>query len=184
MSKELQKEFDHVRQAFFPLWDKKEQWSISEITGPYSPHGYIDDKAKVIMVQSMTPGQSLRVLLIHEIAHAVSSLSHGKQWRDRVEKAAQRAEMAGETSLAQAVREEIRLYNEACTAVTPMAGTVYDRIKEACVSPSRPSFQQVVDSVRREYGLTREEFLRCFKRCRKVYEEATHPSLRRGKSRT
>ena len=170
MAKTLQEEFDQVRETFFPSWDKEKKWRIVDKAGPYCPHGCVDKKAQVVEVQCMSPGQSLRVCLIHEIAHAVSSLGHGKEWQDRVEKAARKAESIGETSVAQALREEVRLYTEPFAAAEPTAELAYSRMKECCLSCPSPSFEQAVDSVRHDYGLTREEFLRRFKKCREVYE--------------
>jgi hypothetical protein len=171
MSKTLEEEFNSVRQTFFPSWDKKKQWRIVDKAGPYCPHGCIDKKAHVVEVQCMGPGQSLRVCLVHEIAHAVSSLGHGKEWQDRVERAALKAETIGETSVAEALREEIRLYTEPFGAVKPTADMVYNRIKNERLCCPTHSFDQVIDSLRNDFGLTREEFLRTFKKSRKVYEQ-------------
>ncbi len=172
MAKTLQEEFNQVRKTFFPSWDKKGQWRIVDKAGPYCPHGGIDKKAQVVEVQCMGPGQSLRVCLIHEIAHAVSSLGHGKEWQDRVEKAARKAETIGETSVAEALREEIRLYTEPFGAATPTANLVYSRIKNERLCCPTHSFEQTVDSIRNDFGLTREEFLRQFKRSREIFESA------------
>ncbi len=171
MTDTLQKEFNQIRQTFFPSWDRNREWGIVEKMGPYSPHGYLDGKAKVIGIQSMGPGQSLKVVLIHEIAHAVSSISHGKKWQNRMNKSAQKAESIGETKLAEALKEEIRLYTEPFAAVKPTAGAVYNRVKDECLSCARPSFDQVVDCIRYDCGLTKEEFLRHFKRSQRIYEQ-------------
>ncbi len=171
MPKTLEEEFNNVRRTFFPTWDKKRQWKIVDKAGPYRPHGCIDKKEQVVEVQCMTPGQSLKVCLIHEIAHAVSSLGHGKEWQDRVEKAARKAETIGETSVAEALREEIRVYTESFGAARPTANLVYTRIRSERLGCPTHTFDQVVDSIRNDFGLTREEFLRSFKRSREVFEQ-------------
>jgi len=172
MSRTLQEEFDSVHQTFFPSWDKEKKWKIVDKAGPHRPHGCIDKKAQVVEVQCMSPGQSLRVCLIHEIAHAVSSLGHGKEWQDRVEKAARKAETIGETSMAEALREEVRVYTEPFGAATATAEMVYSRIKSERLCCPTHGFDQIVDSIRNDFGLTREEFLRQFKRSREVFESA------------
>ncbi len=171
MTQTLQEEFNQVRQTFFPSWDKKKRWRIVDKAGPYCPHCCIDKKAQVVEVQCMSPGQSLRVALIHEIAHAVSSLSHGKEWQARMRKSAQKAESVGENSLAEAITEEIRLYTEPFGATKPTAEMVYSRIKNECLSCPKPGFEEIIDCIRCDCGLTREEFLRSFKRSQKVYEQ-------------
>jgi hypothetical protein len=171
MTNTLQKEFTQIRQTFFPSWDRSGEWDIVEKTGPYSPHGYLDERAKVIGIHSMGPGQALRVVLIHEIAHVVSSLSHGKEWQNRMKRSAQKAESIGETKLAEALMEEIRLYTEPFAAAKPTADAVYKRVKDECLSCPRPSFDQVVDCIRYDCGLTKEEFLRHFKKSQRIYEQ-------------
>ena len=172
MSKTLQEEFNQVRETFFPSWDKERKWRIADKAGPHRPHGCVDKKAQVVEVQCMGPGQSLRVCLIHEIAHAVSSLGHGKEWQDRVEKAARKAESIGEASVAEALREEVRLYTEPFGAAKPTANLVYTRIRNERLGCPTHSFDEVVDSIRNDFGLTREEFLRQFKRSREVFDGA------------
>ena len=108
----------------------------------------------------MGPGQSLRVCLIHEIAHAVSSLGHGKEWQDRVEKAARKAETIGETSVAEALREEIRSIPNPLPLPNRQPTRCTARIKDECLGCPSPSFDEVVDCIRNDCGLTREEFLR------------------------
>jgi hypothetical protein len=171
MTQMLQKEYDQIRQTFFPSWDRDGEWGIVEKAGPHAPHGYLDEKEKVIGIQSMGPGQSLRVVLIHEIAHAVTSISHGKKWQNRMNKSAQKAESIGETKLAEALREEVRLYTEPFAAAKPTADAVYNRVKDECLTCPQPSFDEVVDCIRYECGLTKEEFLRHFKRSQRIYEK-------------
>jgi hypothetical protein len=172
MSNTLQEEFNRVRETFFPSWDKQRKWRIADKAGPHRPHGCIDKKAQVVEVQCMSPGQSLRVCLIHEIAHAVSSLGHGKEWRDRGEKAARKAEAIGEVSVSEALREEVRLYTEPFAAAKPTANLVYTRIRNERLGCPTHSFDQVIDGIRNDFGLTREEFLRQFKRSREVFDGA------------
>jgi hypothetical protein len=172
MPKTLEEEFNSVRRTFFPSWDKEKKWKIVDKEGPHRPHGCIDKEAKAVEVQCMGPGQSLRVCLIHEIAHAVSSLGHGKEWQDRVEKAAMKAETIGETSVAEALREEVRVYTEPFGAIKPTPNQVYARIKNERLGCPTHSFDQVVDAIRNDFGLTREEFLREFKKSREVFDSA------------
>jgi hypothetical protein len=53
------------------------------------------------------------VLLIHEIAHAVTASYHAKRWLTRMEKAAQQAKTIGRSRLATLIRQEIDEYKQA-----------------------------------------------------------------------
>jgi hypothetical protein len=50
------------------------------------------------------------LLLIHEIAHAVSPNGHGEKWLRRIGKAALKAERLGRRILAELLRKEVCVY--------------------------------------------------------------------------
>ena len=112
----------------------------------------------------------LMVVLIHEVAHAASSVHHGGIWEARMAKAADQAEHLGRIELASRIRSEILGY--ATCSWTPTASAVYQQISDAAWDCPRATFGQVVDLIRRDCGLTREGFLRRFRRAAVVYEEA------------
>jgi len=54
----------------------------------------------------------LRLLFIHEIAHAAAHGGHSKKWLARMEKAARKAESISEIELSGEIRREIEGYED------------------------------------------------------------------------
>jgi hypothetical protein len=74
MGDELDREFQSIRTLYFPEWTDGTSWRISE----YGGNGYCDRKTRTIKVGSPTENYCLPVLIIHEIAHSVTTDDHAK----------------------------------------------------------------------------------------------------------
>ena len=175
---ELEKEFELIRKKYFPRWDRKKEWKIkifedeNEIDleeaygiSPEHVNGFSADKHRIIYLHRIS-----RLTIIHEITHAVIGPSHGKKFFDRMEQAAKRADDIGDHDLANALRDEIKMYKE-----TPLitADYVYMRIKDAVVdNVHNPhiSFDKVVIFIANDLGLTSDSFLQKYKRADRVYK--------------
>ena len=107
-------------------------------------------------------------MLIHEIAHAVGNWGHGKRWQARMEQAAVTAEEMGRTELAGLLRKEIAGYRDPAIRVT--AKLAYQEIADAAAEAPNVTFFQVIDCLRRDYGMSRKEFLSRFRRARTVFD--------------
>jgi hypothetical protein len=164
----IQEQYEEVRRDFFPRWDRQKNWSLHVIQDLDGAHGRCDAPHKRIV--SGFNGDELVLVLIHEIAHAVVSGGHGKKWQARMERAAIAAEGLGRMELAGLLRKEIAGYSDPLARVT--AAGVYSEIEDAIIGVPQANFLQVVDWVRREYGLNRQEFFRRFRRAKAVYQEA------------
>lgn len=170
MKREIERQYEEVRRIFFPRWDRRTMWRLQIVEDLDGAYGRCDAPHRRIRMISGFNGNQLVLVLIHEIAHAVVNGGHGKKWQARMELAAITAEALGRTELAGLLRREIAGYNDPLARVT--AAEVYSEVEDAVIDIPEAKFLQVVDSVRREYGFNREEFVRRFRRARAVYEEA------------
>jgi hypothetical protein len=89
----LRKEFDRVKQKYFPRWDKKGLWKVCRGWPKFRPRRaaarcYFHKKR--IAIFRVPKRYTLEWLLIHEICHVVTRDSfHGIAWLKRMAKAAE-----------------------------------------------------------------------------------------------
>ena len=110
--------FNEVRGCFFPRWDTKRHWKVEAGLEWHEPcyvvdWGFCDDKHKTIRIWPAWVCQddnTLRVLLIHEIAHATERCRHWPKWQARCLKAANKAEAMGNQQLAEGIRLDVKLH--------------------------------------------------------------------------
>ena len=131
--------------------------------------GRCDSEMKKIRIGSKPC--DLHILLIHEIAHAVTSGDHGRKWQARMELAATHAETIGNMEVAEMIRKELEVYRRS-PKVT--ADTVYTRIGDVLLDWPEATFRQILVGVGQEFGISSKEMLTRFPRCRAVYEKAHH----------
>lgn len=169
MHRTLQQHIADLRTSFFPRWDRARCWRIRQVDDLDGAEGSCDRRSKTIRLVVPPGDDLLDAVLIHEISHAAASPDHGKRWQARMEQAAQTADAMGRAGLAKLLREEIQGY-QAALPVTP--SEVYAEIKSAVGDSPARRFSEVLDSVRREYGLSRRDFLRRFRRARQAFDDA------------
>jgi len=172
-SKELSRAFAAVRSAFFPLWDRRREWTVV-------PSGAAGSRChretRTIRVEDAA-GEDMEAILIHEICHAVTTTAHGTIWRRRMEKAAGRADRAGRPGLARRIREDFAAYR----SERPVrAEDVYNQVRDALIGPDPPSFDSVLSWLSTHHGLLREELLGRYRCLRRVYDEARSRNERYG----
>jgi len=165
----LREKYPYIRRVFFPRWDRKGEWRIKlcdriGMNGPGRTDGLCEHKSKTIFVSREHDPKELDLVLIHEIAHAVTRGGHGERWVARMEKAARRAEQIGRSELAEAIRREV-------AAPTLTEDDVYDEVREFVDSHPKESLKAAVSFVAFRYGRTDDEFLAWYPRLREVYEE-------------
>jgi hypothetical protein len=165
----LKEEFQVIREQFFPRWDRAGRWRIRQVADLNGAQGQAHAETRTIRITHLPEGDEGTLLLIHEIAHAVGNWGHGKKWQARMEQAAVTAEGMDRTELAEVLRKEIAGYKDPVVRVT--AGLVYQEISDAAAEVPDLTFFQVVDCLRRDYGLSRKEFLNRFRRARTVFDQ-------------
>jgi len=160
---------EFVRTTFFPAWDRKREWRFARADELDGSMGRCDRDRKEISVWNGIGGDHLTALLIHEVGHAATDDYHGKRWTDRMEKAAIQAQELCLGTVARLLREEINGYKDAFPMTASM---VYDRLELAVFVNRSLTFTQIVELLRRDYGFTREQFLKRFRRAERVFEQA------------
>jgi hypothetical protein len=159
--------FNEIRTCFFPRWDTKKQWRCEaalewhETLIDGGSHGFCDDKNKIIRIWPAWGCQddnTLRVLLIHEIAHAVTREAHYLHWQSRCLKAANKAEGMGDQHLAEGIHLDVKRYQDS----TPL-DEIKDlhRIRKEETKAALKQLQQVADISLNELGrMQLSQFLR------------------------
>jgi hypothetical protein len=95
----LRKEFDRVKQKYFPRWDKKGLWKVNRGWTKFRPRRaaarcYFHKKR--IAIFRVPKRYTLEWLLIHEICHAVTRDSfHGSAWLKENDKSRGDSSLAG-----------------------------------------------------------------------------------------
>jgi hypothetical protein len=170
MKNHVEHEFEEVRTTFFPRWDRGRLWKVEVAHDLDGAQGKCYPNTKTIKILDGMTGLDLTALLIHEIAHAAVNVWHGGRWRARMLVAAEQAERLGKGKLAQVLRKQVAQYGNPDSEVTPTM--VYDEIEDILWQRPGAEFEQVVDFLRRDVGLSREDFVRRYRRARTVFEEA------------
>ena len=119
----LDKEFQWVRTTFFPNWDPAERWTISLCRYRLGWYGRCNPWRKRILIQKnllrrrgdkLCCPTLLKVIMIHEIAHAIAGwrCHHQIRWQHLYERCMEIAGDAGMIKLWPALTAEAN----ACTA--------------------------------------------------------------------
>lgn len=161
----LVREFERIRSEYFPGWDKKHEWKVVESHPECVGDGYCDKDSKQIVVNS----DDLSLVIIHEIAHAVTYDGHGKRWRRRMEAAARRAEYLGQIDLSTQIRNEHALYLDPSSYIRPTAEFVYNGIKDAAIDGL--SFEDAVAFVAKSNGMTSDKLQTRYRKLWQAYRE-------------
>ena len=171
--REVRAAFQRIRRDFYPRWDRKRRWRLSIVEDLHGACGLADPNTKTISIRKLDgearPEDSLELLLIHEIAHAVTNDGHGKKWLARMRAAAKRADDIGRPTAAQFLREEADAYE-----ASPREGVrdVYARVEAVVWDAPQLSFDVVAEAVGREFGFSLQEIRRRCTRLREFYDEA------------
>jgi len=182
LEEDYEREFDYVRKTYFPRWDRKKEWKLQVLDDDDGAEGHCNAESKTIRVQ-YTPKRRLRLLFIHEIAHAAASYGgHSKKWLARMEKAAKQAESIGEIELSSEIRKDVESYRDP-ENLRPTAAIIYQQIRDVVFdSSSALPFNAVVDHVRRLYGMSKSDFLKQYKRVQRVFDVATEEREQRHRT--
>jgi hypothetical protein len=174
MRTEFAKAVEFVRDTFFPAWDHGRCWKVVQAHDLDGAQGQCDRATRTISILEGISGDRQKLLLIHEIAHAVVGPHHGKRWFKRMEKATLQAEQLGDGPLAALLRKEVEGYHDAYVLT---AAGIYTAIGDTVWENANATFFQTIDFVRRDFGMSRLDFLKRFARAEKVYERARRDAL-------
>ncbi len=96
--------------------------------------------------------KKLRLVLAHEIVHAIVGPAHGKKFIRRLDNAARMAEKKRDHKLAHDLQEEAALWGSAAVVI---AAEVYGLMSNWAIEA--PSYEAAERALAREYGLTVKE---------------------------
>ncbi len=161
---------DYVRKHFVPRWDKKRQWVIKEVSfkeAEYSD-GWCKKKDKTILI-SMFKERGLS-LLIHEIAHAVSTgKAHGEKWQIRMERAATKARELGHIDIANQIIADVEDF-KTTIEILEANHEVYSLIEDYVGDFPECEFKEAVEYVCRFLYIQEEDFYKRFNMAEKVFK--------------
>ena len=169
----LRKAFSNVHKMFFPRWDLRSQWRI-RFGDLGNGDGNCDFEQKEITISTGLDRSKLTLVLIHEVAHAVTrDGTHEKKWKARMEKATQQAEKHGQTELADALRAEVMWYQKA--EKWAPEDSIEDCIDGLVLANPAISLDEVLAVLSHEMaGMKRDRLLALYPQIEKLYEEAKY----------
>lgn len=168
-----QDDFDQIRKLYFPRWDREQRWSFRVALAPGMIHGsFCDSRNRVIYVSPEDAADPLaRMVLVHEISHAVTTKRHGKRFQERMLTAAERADKLGDTALAGQLREDAEKARRSFDIGDK--SYVYPTIREWVLqSDDDLEFEDVRAALALEIGDTPERFDESYPRARRVFDQA------------
>jgi hypothetical protein len=182
---ELEQLFQDMRRDYFPRWRNAAHWKIREgireqwvgtdgETCFSTEAGYCDEETRTIWVNPHA-SRSLKVVLIHEICHAVAGKSHGQGFFNRMRKASERAAGLGDTELAAELQQHIEEYTSEGTSYWGSAPHVYTMVHDAIINTQQGaarSFDSLVDYLASELGMPPTRIRERYRKLRSVYESA------------
>lgn len=161
----------HVRQAYFPRWDRNVQWRIRK--GHRSrwtrEDGYCDSERQTIWVSpalAEAGGDQLIAVVVHEVCHAIQGSGHGRRFRLRLAVSADAAEAAGRVHLAGLLRQDAMMYEQE----PPMlAKAIYSTMGDIVGESPHVSFAAALRFLATQIGLTPSELQSRYRQLRNVY---------------
>lgn len=128
MKTHIQTEFQAVRSTFFPRWDRKRLWQVEVVGDLDGSQGKCFTNTNTIKILDGVTGLDLTALIIHEIAHAVVNVYHGKTWQTKMLEVAHEAERLGRMELAERLRNQVADYADPDNTMN--AAMVYNEIQD------------------------------------------------------
>lgn len=178
----LRSEFESICKVYFPRWRAWRSWKCRVKPKSIPGNGHCLPWRKTIYVRP--DYENLRMLLIHEVCHAVTPLGHGSRWQKRMRSAADRAMAVGDAALAGALTEELAAYSNSVESARGLAFpeayvSIMDFVNESAKSPS---FASTIRAVAYHLGYPREQFVSRYRRARGVWAKAVQDRTRYQRS--
>ena len=171
LDKSIQRAYESLLEAVFPHWKGGSEWRVKlgQRVHYLCQDGFCDADKKVIWVSERIAydDQELRLMLAHEIVHAIIGPGHGQEFCQRLADAAQMAKHKGDHQLAYDLQDEQELY-ENTPAVR--AENVYGLVRGWAMQA--PSFEAAALSVAQDCGLTVEALRQKYPRLRTEWDNA------------
>ncbi len=160
--------FIEIRANYFPKWDKSHDWKIKygNATQTRGNTGYCDSVARMIYLDIRTFPQMSDAgqcaFVIHEICHEVGAAYHNRGWAERMEQAAQRAEILNESDVARIIRSEIYSYFGNGLTLEYNSAGVCDYAQEVADRNSEITFDELIRKTAKFFGYRTSKINRDF----------------------
>ena len=171
----LEGAFLRIRKSFFSRWRHGDEWSVtSKHDDPFEAESEglcITEKKRIYINPQVvrTGGDNLRVILIHEICHALTgTIRHGVLFQRRMRKALRDVELNQDGDLATDLRAEVALYENDDILTHDVA---YQLLNE--LASEGADYSGAVDAICRRYDMKKGDFHRVFKKAQQVFSDAT-----------
>ena len=89
-----------------------------------------------------------------------------------MEKAALKAESLGEMESAKEIREDYTAFSDPNRCWKPTTNMIYSEVQDAVIERPEWSFEEAINFVAHDSGMTSEQFLVKYERSRAIYEDA------------
>jgi hypothetical protein len=164
--------FDEIKKVFFR---RRDNWKL-EIDPNLPSHARCDNETKTVKLQYIPEKEDLwHLTLIHELCHSLPGCgtgTHGKVWQGEMLKKSKIAEKKGMANLAKMLIEEIKRYQKSIALGFGTCVDIYGRVEDIIIDNPTISYDDLLEGIAFEYGMTREEFEPSYKRLRKVFDTA------------
>lgn len=185
---DVQETANRIKRQYFPKWDPDNEWKFELVEDVDGAMGRALHKEKVIRILEVSR-DTLPLLLIHEMCHAVYAKrggGHGNLWKNRMLKAATDAELKfSDTDLSMTLRQEVQRY---LVLMPNNKGDYYQELRDAVLDiiDRYPTLEELLgqyDSVeewvRRDHGMSLEDFRAFLPRAPKVFEKYARDAWKR-----
>ncbi len=153
MNEPVQRAYESLLDTVFPRWKAGRQWcvKVGQRARDADCIGSCDLERKVIWVSKEVAkdDRQLRLILVHEIVHAIVGPAHNKRFWQRLYDAAQVAKKTGQHQLASDLQDE---WEQRDAAQDLQKAYVYGRMRDLALEA--PSFEAAVSSIVRQLGHT------------------------------
>jgi hypothetical protein len=164
--------FDEIKRTFFR---KRDDWKLA-VDGQLPCPARCNNETKTVTLRFIPPEEDfLKSVLIHELCHSLHGCktgTHGKVWQGQMLKKSKIAKKKGMANLVLLLIEDVERYRDAISMGVGTHTDVYGRVEDVVRDCPNISYDDLVEGVALEYGATREDFEKGFKRLRKVFERA------------
>lgn len=164
----LEKHFQQIRKLYFAQWDRAGEWKVRRTNKPLSGEARYEEK--LILIGRGCEGDDL--IMIHEIAHAVTKANHSSKWLKRMIAAAEKAHNLGNSELEKRLRDEVTAYQNPQRYQKLTVKVVYSTIEDDVSESPGITFRGAVEHVGNLIGSSYDEMIQQYPRLRKIYEKA------------
>lgn len=182
----LQEAFEHVKNTYFPGWDKGREWIVVDGSEELSAirakgiDGLCIRKTKTIKINMARgySGDDLCCLLIHEICHCGETYGHDDSWQNAMLEIAKIAEHTGRIKLSEKIKKDVdggivmEWHNEYMLVVR-----MYELVKKCVDELPNITSEELVPKLIEAYGVPKDMPDKWIETCKRQYDHIKKMSM-------